>query len=144
MANSKHLEVRDAILAAHEPVAPGLVKRGRAWAMPKQDDKQVKVYLDTSVPERAEFKGQPDDWLTRIRVEYQARGTPTQNAEDIADEMATQGFGLVLTDPSLGGLCMDCYAVGIAWATDEADTSLGVAQIVFEAKHRTVANSIAA
>lgn len=144
MANSKHLEVRNAVLTALEAVAPGKVKRGRAWPMADQDQKLVKVYLDTSVPERAEFKGQPDDWLTRVRSEFHARGTATENAEDIADAMATQGFSLVMADPSLGGLCIDCYAVGIAWATDEADTSIGVAQIVFEAKHRTVANSIAA
>lgn len=144
MAASLHIGIRNAILALFTgaTMAGGNVQKGRAWAMAEQDNQLVKVYLDTSIPERAELQGQPDDWKTRIRCEFHARGSDTVPAEDAADALAVQGYALVMADPSLAGLCMDCYAVGIAWATDEAETSIAVAQIVFEAHHRTSATSI--
>lgn len=141
MTQSLHLGIRDAILArfAGAAMAGNNVQRGRAWAMADQDAQLVKVYLDTSLPERAEIAGMPDDWKTRVRVELHARGTNTVTAEDAADALLTQAHALVMADPGLGGRCMDCYPVGIAWATDEADTSIAVAQILFEAHHRTSA-----
>lgn len=144
MAQSKHMQIRDAVITRFAGIAGTTIKRGRAWPMTEKQDTLVKVYLDTSVPERAELQGQPDDNKTRIRCEFMARGTADDNAEDLADALAVQGFGLVMNDPSLAGLCLDCYPVGMAWSTDEADTSIGVCQILFEAMHRTLSNSIAA
>lgn len=145
MPISKHQEIRDAMLARFAGMVPvDQIKPGRAWPVPDGIDKFIKGYLDTAQPERAEFSGQQDDWATRIRWEFHARGNDTDTAEDIADSMGVEAYGLVLSEPSLGGLCIDCAPVGIAWSTDEADTSLAVVQIVFEAKHRTVFNSIAA
>ena len=144
MANSKHLAIRNRAVTILEPVAAGLVKAGRAWAMASQNNKLVKVYLDTAVPERAQFGGQPDDWQTRIRIELHARGTSLLAGEDIADAMVTAAYALLQTDPSLGIDCIDCIPVGMAWTTDEADTSIAVCQLVLEVKHRTPYNSIAA
>jgi hypothetical protein len=145
MAISKHQQVRDAILARFAGMVPaGQIKPGRAWPVPAQAAKFIKVYLDTSQAERAQFSGQPDDWNTRIRCEFHARGDDADTAEDVADALLVEAYGLVLSEPSLGDLCMDCKPVGIAWSTDEADTTLAVVQLVFEAQHRTVFNSIAA
>lgn len=144
MATSKHLAVRDAILALFAGLAGGNVQRGRGWPMAAQDDQLIKVYLDTSTVQRIQMQGQPDDWATRVRCECQARGTSTVNGEDRADALATAAYALVLVDPFLGGLCIDCVPVGMAWAIEEADTSIGVVQLVFEASHRTPFNSIAA
>jgi hypothetical protein len=146
MSNSKQLGVRNAIaalFAAGAPVAEKVTK-GRRIPMAAQDSEQVFVYLDTSVPERADLGGQPDDWDTRVRVEIPARGKDETPAEDRADALLTEAHARVMADPSLGGLCLDCYPVGIAWGGDEADTTVAVAQIVFQAKHRVSATSIAA
>lgn len=144
MANSKHMQVRNAMLAVLSGLADGNVKRGRAWAMAEQVGEMVKVYLDTSVWEREQMQGQPVDWATRVRCEFLARGTNAANGEDLADAMATAAYGLLMAEPSLGGLCMDLKTIGMSWSTDEADTSIGVVQIVWQADHRTVFNSIAA
>lgn len=146
MSNSKHLGVRNAIaalFAAETPIAAKITK-GRRIPMADQDSEQVFVYLDTSVPTRADLGGQPDDWATRVRVEIPARGKAGVPAEDRADALLVAAHGRVMAEPSLGGLCLDCYPVGIAWSGDEAETTVAVAQIVFEAKHRVSATSIAA
>jgi hypothetical protein len=146
MSNSKHLAVRTAIAAlfsAGVPVAAKITV-GRRNPMAAQDDEQLFVYLDTAVPTRAEISGLPDDWSTRVRVEICARGLDGVPAETRADALLVDAHGRVMVDPSLGDLCMDCYPVGIAWGGDEADTTLAVVQIVFEAKHRVSATSIAA
>lgn len=144
MPMSKHREIRDAIKARLALLAGGNVQAGRAWPMAEQDASLVKVYLDTSQRTAEMIQGEPDAWNTRIRCEFHARGTVADPAEDLADGLAVQAFALVMAEPSLGGLCMDCNALGIGWATDEAETSIAVAQIVFDVLHRTVFNSIAA
>jgi hypothetical protein len=146
MSNSKHLAVRNAIAAllAAAPAIAAKITPGRRYPMADQDSEQVFVYLDTSVPTRADIGGMPDDWSTRVRVEIAARGQAGTPAEDRGDALLTAAHGRVMADPSLGDLCLDCYPVGIAWGGDEADTTLAVVQIVFEAKHRVSATSIAA
>lgn len=145
MANSLHLQIRDAILAAQAAMAGGNVQRGRAWPMAEQDAELVKVYLDQSTVAQFSLGGQPNDWSTRVRCEYHARGTTVDNAEDLADALMVRGVELVLADPTLGGLAIiGMEPIAMAWATDEADTSIGIAQCLFQVVHRTPANSIAA
>jgi hypothetical protein len=146
MSNSLHLQIRNAVFAlmgGGTPVA-AKVRVGRRVPMALQDSEEVFVYLDHSTPTRAQYGGQPDDWKTRVRIEIPARSKDNVDAETRADALMTDAHGRVMADPSLGDLCMDCYPVGIAWGGDEADTAVAVAQIVFEAKHRVAANSIAA
>lgn len=142
MPISKHQEIRDAVLAKLAPISGGNVKPGRSIPMPEQDAQLVKVYLDQSSKTRLTLKGQPEDWATRVRIEFIARGTDLVTGEDQADALLVAGYALVMADPSLGGLTMDLEAVAIAWATDEAQESIGVAQLLLEAQHRTPANTI--
>ncbi|HYE39851.1 MAG TPA: hypothetical protein VEB23_07960, partial [Ramlibacter sp.] len=64
--------------------------------------------------------------------------------EQVADDLATRAYALLAADPSLGGLCMDLMPVGLAWDAEEAEQTVGVTQVLFDAKHRTAAVSISA
>lgn len=149
MSGTLHLQVRDAakaaIVAAGAALADGGVIAGRRKrAMPEQFARQVFVYLDFAKPERAELSGVPDDWLTRLRIECAARPAGALTAEQNADDCAQACYALLVADPSLGGLCMDLIPLGLAWDDEEAAEQLAVTQVLFDAKHRTPATSIAA
>ena len=144
-ANSLHEQIRAAIQSAQAEMAGGNVQRGRAWPMAEQDQELVKVYLDQSTVTQFSLGGQPNDWNTRVRCEYHARGTTADNAEVLADALLVQGLELVLADPTLGGLAIiGIEPIAMAWSSDDADTSVGIAQCLFQVVHRTPAHSIAA
>lgn len=151
MAGTLHMAIRNAAHAVLAAAAPALAdggvhkgKRGRPVA--EQFKRQVHVYLDASVPDRAQFSGQPDDWMTRLRIECCARTDAGAgfDGETNADELAKECYALLTAEPSLGGLLMDLVPLGIAWDTEEADVQLAVTQLAFDAKHRTPSTSIAA
>ncbi|WP_372826533.1 phage tail terminator protein [Polaromonas sp.] len=149
MAGTRHRQIRNAAVAALSAIMPALADGGvipgrRGRPVPEQFKRQVHVYLDASTIERAEFSGQPDDWMTRLRIECAARANAGQTGEDNADDLANEIYAALMADPSLGGLAMDLVPLGINWDTEEADASLGVTQLAFDAKHRTPANSISA
>lgn len=150
MPGTLHLVIRNAahaLLAAAPALADGGVIKGkRGRPMAAQFKRQIHVYLDTSIPERAQLTLQPDDWMTRLRIEASARADETTglDGEENADELAKEAYARLAADPSFGGLLMDLVPLGLAWDTEEADTQIAVTQLVFDAKHRTPANSIAA
>lgn len=149
MALSRHMTIRNAVqalLAAADPALAdgGVIKGKRGRPVAEQFERQVHVYLDVSTPERAEFSGQPDDWMTRVRIECAARPTDDLTADENADTLATAVYALVAANAGLSGLTIDMVPVGMAWDTEEANTQLALVQLVFDAKHRTPATSIAA
>lgn len=150
MAGTLHLAIRNAahtILSAGVGLADGGVIKGkRGRAMPEQFKRQVHVYLDASIPERAQLTYQPDDWMTRLRIECSARADATAGVtgEENADDMAKQCYALLQANPTFDGLLMDLVPLGLAWDTEEADTQIAVTQLAFDAKHRTSSNDIAA
>jgi hypothetical protein len=149
MSGTLHLQVRDRavalLAAAGAALADGGVIAGRRKrAMPEQFKRQVFVYLDYAKPTRADLSAMPDDWLTRLRIECAARPAAPLTGEQNADDCAQACYALLAADPSLGGLCMDLIPLGLAWDEDEAAEQLAVTQVLFDAKHRTPATSIAA
>ena len=146
MSNSKALEIRNAVVASLQAATAvaELIRVGRRVALPESRSEGVYVYLDYSAIERGQLQHVPDDWKTRVRVEIAARGVNAVPAEDRADTLMVAVHARVMADPSLGGLCVDLYPIGITWDGDEADTTLAVCQVIFEAVHRVAADSIAA
>lgn len=149
MTGTLHLQVRGAAVAVLQAAAPALADGGvvagrRKRPMAEQFKRQVHVYLDFSKPERAELSYLPDDWMTRIRIECAARADGTTSAEVAADDLAQRCYALLAGEPSLGGLCIDLIPLGLAWDEDEGETQLATTQVLFDAKHRTPAVSIAA
>jgi hypothetical protein len=150
MSGSLHFQALDAAIALLKAAAPALADGGvvdgprQERPVPEQFAAQVFVSLDFSKPERAELQGQPDDWMTRLRVECAARATAALRAARAADALAVRCYVLLAGDPSLGGLAIDLVPVGLAWDAAGADVPLGVAQVLFDIKHRTPAISIAA
>lgn len=148
MSGTRHKQVRAAVaavLAAGAGLPAGDVIEGRRTRpMPEQTQRQIHVYLDFAKPTRGQAGGIPDDWKTRIRIECSARASAAMTGEDRADELAATCYGLVAAEPSLGGLCMDMEPLGLAWDTEEAELTMGVTQVLFDAMHRTPSTSIAA
>src|SRR4051812_14167752 len=136
------MEIRDAAIAAIAGMAN--VQRGRVWPFAEQDASLVKVYLDQSNMTPITISGRPNDWSTRLRMEFHARGDDVADGESKADALMVQGIQLLMIDPSLGGLTMNLEPVVLAWARDEADSSIGVVHLVLEAQHRTPSASLAA
>lgn len=148
MSGTRHLEVRDAV---HQVLAGGLglpaedvIAGRRTRPVPEQTLQQVFVYLDFAKPERADLSGMPDDWMTRIRIECAAREGEGLTGEQRADDLASRCYALVAADLSLGGRLIDMVPLGLAWDSDEADVSMGVTQVLFDAKHRTPSADISA
>lgn len=161
MSGTTHLEIREHIAGLIEAAlgtAPGgsglldggLIRGRRNQVMPEQFKRQAFIYLDYSRPQRAQYKGQPDDWTTRLRIECAARPDDAVplTGEEAADDLAMQVYGVVMAaveaDPTLGDRAMDVKPMGLAWDTDEANVQLAVTQAVFDVQHRTGAASIAA
>lgn len=151
MSGTVHLQTyRNAVRAVLEAglaaVADGGVIAGRRTRpMAEQHSRQVHVYADFSKPVRAEISGQPDDWMTRLRLECAARAVAGLSGEDAADDLAAQAYALVMSDPTLGGLqVIDLIPVGLTWDSEESDLTMGVCQVLFDVKHRTPYDSISA
>ncbi len=150
MAGTVHLQIRNAIhallTAAVGLTDGGVLKGKRKRPMAAQFYRQVHVFLDASPMERGEYGSSPDTWDTRIRIECCARADAVVgfDGEENADELAKEVYALVLADPGLGGLLSDLKCLAIAWDTEEADDQVAVAQLAFDAMHRTLGNSIAA
>lgn len=126
------------------PEADDVIEGRRNRAMPEQTDRQVFVYLDFSQVQRAQIKGVPDDWMTRLRVECAAREKDGVSGQKRADALAADCYQVLASNPSLDDLAMDLVPQGMTWDTDEADTSLGVVQVLFDIKHRTQSTSVSA
>jgi hypothetical protein len=150
MSGSLHFQAMDAAIAMLNAAAPVLADGGvvdgprQERPLPEQFNAQIYVSLDYAKPNRAELQGQPDDWLTRLRLECAARSTAALRGPRASDALAVRVYALLACDPSLGGLAMDLIPVGLAWDAAGADTPLGVTQVLFDIKHRTPAVSIAA
>lgn len=150
MAGTVHMQICravQALLAAAENLADGGVHKGRRKrAMAEQFKRQVHVFLDAAPVSRGEFKGYPNDWTTRVRIECCARSDSETglDGEDNADDLAKECYALIAADPDLSGLAEDLGPVAMAWDTDESETQIGVVQLAYDVLHRTPSNSIAA
>lgn len=152
MAGTLHMQICKAaaqlLTAALANVCNGGVHKGkRGRAMAEQFSRQVHVYLDVASPERAQLTLQPNDWLTRIRIECSARtGDGFNDADDNADDLARLAYSAIAAVPNLNlpDSVSDLIPMGLKWDTEEGDTQLAVVQVVFDARHRTESDSIAA
>lgn len=137
-------EAARAAIAAAVAVDGGVHRGRRGRAMPEQFQRQVNVYLDFAKVERGQLAGSPDDWFTRLRIECAAREGAGTTGEDESDALAAACYAAIAGEPSLGGLCSDMVPIGMAWDTEEGDVSIGVCQLIFDARHRTQSTSITA
>lgn len=147
MSNSKHIQIRDAMVAvllADPPLAGGNVSANRRIPMARQDNAKVFVYLESAVGDRGAIRGAPIDWNTLVRTECVARDVPGTTADDAADALAVQVFDRLSADIGLGGLLQDLYATGMEWGEEEADTTVATCQLQWAAQHRTQFNTIGA
>jgi hypothetical protein len=75
MANSKHQQIVDAIVAALSatPAIAGAVHDGRNYALPKEQVSAIHVYLGDSAAEDIVLVAAPTHWTTQVEVLVKAR-----------------------------------------------------------------------
>lgn len=143
MAQSKHMQLRDAVAAAIASVAGGRVYRNRAFTLAKSASSQVHVNLrDADLEQPTMYAGHPRDWLTDVQVVVLARRDGSAEADDVVDALWVEIYGLVMADASLGGLADDLQPGPMRITEDQADTSVARLEWLVTARHRTGNNSI--
>ena len=75
----------------------------------------------------------------RIRITVVARGAVPDN---VADPTIESMHNKVLSDPTLGGLCIDIRASTTSFEILEADQPAGVISCEFDIEYRTLYNSL--
>lgn len=144
---SLHMGIRAAVIAQLTHVfaldsIPVVANRRRPMA--KEANRQIFVYLEDSTATRGEIYAAPFDWATRIRVECVARDTADACADENADAMQAAVYAALQANSTLSGLALDIKPEAIAWAEDEADTTLSACQAIYSVWHQTSANTITA
>jgi hypothetical protein len=102
--------------------------------------RQIRVFLEQSLPRPMVGGSAPVDWATRIRIECLARdllGTSPVKALDVATTLAAQCQTRVLQDAALQSMVSEVLPAPMQWDEDEADTSLTACQCLFTLTHRT-------
>lgn len=155
MAGTAHMALCQAAAAAlgtglGAGVDGGVHAGPRKRPMADQFTRQVHVYLDFSRFERGDTSHAPNDNKTRLRIECCARTDTVADKAGhlVADALAADCYALIAGNPmalAVSGIdLMDVEPVGLAWDGDEADSAIGITQLLFDLKHRTASNTIAA
>jgi hypothetical protein len=120
------------------------IMRSRVRAISDQVTRAVCVRPTTSDPSGGVILGHPIDWSTAIQVECYARGDASQAADEACGALLLIVADALAVDPSLGGALDDIGDPTLAWALDEADTTLGCLVATYPVTHRTAYRSLAA
>lgn len=147
MANSAHIAIRNAIasLFVAEEVAGGRIHKNRDLSLTNGLDSQLHVNFASSDPDgEVIYTNHPRDWATLIEVTVLTRKAEGIEAADRADAIWTECYGLVMADPSLGGLVEDLVCGGVTVTDDEGDTSVCVLRWQINVMHRTANNTVSA
>lgn len=141
MSTTSQLQVYDALVASitqAPALADGRVNTMRTTnrAMPAEVPRQIRVFLVQSLPAPLVGGAAPVDWVTRIRVECQARDVPGTKALDAASLLAAQVQGRVLQNAALQAMASEVTPAPMQWSEDEADTTLIACQAIFTVVHR--------
>lgn len=144
MSSTSQLVIYDALVAALQAapaLADGHIKTMRESnrRMPEGVMRQLRVFLDQSLPQPLLGGNAPVDWTTRVRVECLARdllGASPVSAFDAASALAASVQQRVLESATLAALVEEVNPAPMQWAEDEADTTLGACQCLFTLTHR--------
>ncbi|MGE0329694.1 MAG: hypothetical protein AB7P37_03265 [Ramlibacter sp.] len=128
-----------ALLAVAPALAGGRIEdSGESRPLAEQDESRIWVNWDSSTCARMQFKGQPNDWTTRVRVEVQARTSAAASA------LAMQVNDRMAADPGLNGYTQDGTPIGLMREPQDGDATVCKVQVVWEYQRRSPSTSIAA
>jgi len=144
---SAFLDLRNAVvnlLTAGSPLAGGFVTSGRAFPLPTEQDQGIFVRLARGQGQ-ANFAGSSMvDWGTDIVVSMAARATAGQDAETAVDALLDAVYArLAAASPpvSADGWTL---APAVTFDVDEADQSVGSAELRLRIQHRTASGDLSA
>lgn len=127
---------------------PGLlhvsVKLADRRPMAEAVSEQIRIFHESSSPERLGVFGAPIDWRTTLRFEVMGREklSPEAPADDVADALVGEVFAAMQSDLSLSGKTIDIEPGSLITTEDDADRSVTSIQMLFTLVHRTQGNTI--
>lgn len=144
---SAFLDLRNevvSLLLASTPLAGGFVKPGRAFPLPAEQAQGIFVRLARGQGQ-ANFAGNSMvDWGTDIVVSMTARATPGQDGETAVDALLDAVYArLAAASPpvSADGWTL---APAVTFDVDEADQTVGSAELRLRVQHRTASGGLSA
>lgn len=135
--------VKDLLLQA-PALASGFVHVGRAFPLPAEHDQGIFVRAARASGATPMVGDSRTDWATEIVIVMGARAAAGGNGLEAADALLDAVYA------SLAGAAPPEQSDGwvlqpvLAWDVDEADTTLGAAELRLRINHRTAAGSLAA
>lgn len=144
---SAMLALRDAVVAlllAAPALAGGFVKAGRALPLPAERAEGVFVRIGRNVGD-APFAGDDRvDWETEIVCQCVVRAAAGVDGEAAVDALVASVYGRLAAAPAPEHAEAWTRAPAIAFDVDEADQTIGSAELRIRVRHRTTSTSLTA
>lgn len=144
---SAFINLRDAavaVLKAQPPLAAGFVHAGRAFPLPEDRREGIFVRLAPSNGDAPFASTTHVDWSTDLLVDVRVRAPAGQDPETTADALLEQVYQRLATaTPPAAGAAWVLNPT-VAFDVDEADQTLGMAQLRLRINHRTADGSLSA
>ena len=128
-----------ALLQANPALAGGFIHVGRAFPLPQNQSQGVFVGLARAGGEMPFTGDGRTDWTVELVISMAARAPAGGNGLAAADALLQSVYGRLAAADSLWVL-----TPALAWDVDEADQTLGGAELRLRISHRTAAGSLAA
>jgi hypothetical protein len=144
---SAFLDLRDLAVSAltgAPALAGGFVKPGRMFALPEERSQGIFVRLARArgaTPFAGDLR---TDWETELVLHLTARAAVGGDGEDAVDELVDAVYARMAAaapPPQSDGWLLE---PSVAFEVDEADQTIGHAELRLRLKHRTAAGSLAA
>lgn len=144
---SAFLDLRDAVralLAAPPALAGGFIHAGRAFPLPAETAQGIFVRLSRGAGQ-APFAGDTRvDWNTDIVVAMAARGAAGTDGEAAVDTLLAAVYARIAAAAPLGNADHWTVEPAVAFEVDEADQTLGAAELRLRVRHRTASGDLSA
>lgn len=144
---SAFIDLRNAVralLAAPPALAGGFIHAGRAFPLPAETAQGIFVRLARGSGQ-APFAGDTRvDWGTDIVVAMAARGAAGVDGETAVDALLSSVYARIAAAAPLANADHWTVEPAVAFDVDEADQTLGSAELRLRVQHRTASGDLSA
>lgn len=144
---SVFLDLRNAVydlLNANPALADGFILKGRAIPLPPEKDQGIFVRLGRATGQAPFMSSTKVDWDADVVVTLAARAAAGSDGETAVDELLMDVYARLATAPSPPYTDGWVIQPSLVWDCDEADRTLGAAELRLRVRPRSAEGSLAA
>lgn len=144
---SAFLAIRDAavaVLSAQPPLAAGFIHTGRAFPLPQERQEGIFVRLARGSGDAPFSSTTHVDWATDLVVQVLVRAQAGDDGETAVDRLLEKIYQRLAAAAPPPAAATWVLNPSVAFDVDEADQTLGMAELRLRINHRTADGSLSA